>query len=232
MIKGLCVIETLKKVSFFSKLKFNVLEILCMKSELRNFNKGEIIFLEDDFCDGLFIIHKGTVKIYKSSGEDREQVLTIEKEGRPIAELSVFDEGPFPASAEALEPTTLIFIPKRDLKELCYKFPEIFEGIIRSLSERLRKMVHLIEDLAFLEVKQRLAKYLIKRAEESGVKEGERIILDLKLTNQELASQIGTVREIISRSFKKFRNSGIIQSKGKKIIIMDFHKLKKEAEII
>ncbi len=221
---------TLRKVAFFSTLSEPLLRDLAEACRPKHYRKGEILFLEGEPCPGLFIVHSGAVKIFKTSPGGREQILTVESAGRPIAELAVLDEGPYPASAMAVEDTTVLLIPKGDFHRLCRQHPEIAFGIIRSLAGRFRRLVGLIEALAFLEVGQRLARWLLEKALREGRPTARGLEFSLDLTHQELAAQIGTVRELVSRTLSRFQQQGLLAVENRVIVILDLERLKQEAE--
>jgi len=224
-------IATLRKVSFFTHLDEAAVRSLAETAIPRSWNKGEIIFTEGNLCPGLFVVHSGAVKIFKTSLKGREQVLTIETAGRAVAELAVLDEGPYPASAMALEDATLLLILKRDFQDLCRRHPEIGFRIIKALAGRFRKLVGLVEALAFLEVGQRLAKFLFEKADKDGERSDGEVRFTLDQSHQELASQIGTVRELVSRSFARFHAQEILVVKNHTLTILDMARLKEEAEV-
>jgi CRP/FNR family cyclic AMP-dependent transcriptional regulator len=222
-------IDTLRKVSFFSLLEDQALQSLAESAVPKNWSKGEIIFSEGTPCPGLFVVHSGAVKIFKTSLKGREQVLTIQTAGRAVAELAVLDEGPYPASA--MDEVILLLILKQDFQNLCRRHPEIGFRIIKALAGRFRKLVGLVEALAFLEVGQRFAKFLFEKASQLGKATDGQIELTLDQSHQELASQIGTVRELVSRSFSRFQDQEILSVKNRTITILDMARLKEEAEV-
>jgi CRP-like cAMP-binding protein len=222
--------RTLRKVAFFSTLGEPVLRALAEACRPKHYRKGEILFVEGEPCPGLFVVHSGAVKIFKTSLGGREQVLTIESEGRPIAELAVLDEGPYPASAMAVEETTVLLVPKNEFHRLCRQHPEIAFGIIRSLAGRFRRLVGLIEALAFLEVGQRLARWLVEKVTREGRPTPRGIECTLDLTHQELAAQIGTVRELVTRTLRRFQHQGVLAIENRTLIVLDLERLRREAE--
>ncbi len=223
-------VKTLKQVPFFSRLDDRALQALARAAVVKHYPKGGLVFLEGSPCPGLFVVHSGAVKVFKISPGGREQVLTIEQPGRPVAELPVLDEGPYPASAMAMEDSTLLLIPKERFHSLCREHPEMAFGIIRSLAARFRKLVGLIEALAFLEVGQRLARFLLEKANREGRVTSRGLEFELDATHQELAAQIGTVRELVSRNLGRFQDQGIILIRNRTITVLDLERLKAEAE--
>ncbi|MBI3950731.1 MAG: Crp/Fnr family transcriptional regulator [Acidobacteria bacterium] len=222
--------QTLKQVPFFASLTDDILLEMAKSCLVKHYAKEQFIFLEGETCPGLFVVHQGAVKIFKFSEGGREQVLAIEREGRPIAELPAFDELPYPASARAVEEATLLLLPKDQFRRLFFKYPEIAMGVVRSLSMRLRKMVGLVEELAFKEVSQRVAHFLLDIAEKWGQRTPEGIVFELRPTNQEIAARIGTVRELVSRCLSRFRDMGIISIQDRTVTVHDLNRLRAQTE--
>jgi CRP/FNR family transcriptional regulator len=126
---------------------------------------------------------------------------------------------------------TLLLISKQDFQNLCRRHPEIGFRIIKALAGRFRKLVGLVEALAFLEVGQRLAKFLFEKSSQHGQCHNGQIEFTLDLSHQELAAQIGTVRELVSRSFARFQDQEILSVKNRSITVLDMPRLKEEAEV-
>jgi CRP/FNR family transcriptional regulator len=223
-------LTTLKKVPFFSQLEHEVLESLAETAIPKMWSKGEIIFSEGNPCPGLFVVHSGAVKIFKTSSKGREQVLAIETAGRAVAELAVLDEGPYPASAMAMDDAILLLILTRDFQNLCRRHPEIGFRIIKALAGRFRKLVGLVEALAFLEVGQRLAKFLFEKASQHEKSGSGQVEFTLDQSHQELAAQIGTVRELVSRSFGRFQEQEILSVKNRTVTVLNLERLREEAD--
>lgn len=200
--------------------------MLADRAVSRGYQPGEIIFSEGDACEGLYVVQAGSVKIFNTSAGGREQVLHIEKAGNSLAELPVFDGGNYPASAAALEKCALLFISKKDFRALCLERPEMSLKVLKVVSSRLRRLVGIIEELSFTTVRNRLASWLIQQANDKGQKTSSGIELTLSVNNQELAFQIGTVRELVSRNLSQFQSQGILKIAGRKVIIRDVSALK------
>ncbi len=182
--------------------------------------KGEVLFLEGEPCRGLYIVRSGQIRIFKSSLEGREQVLLIAKPGDTFNDVPVFDGGPNPASASALEPSTVLIIPKAKLLSLMADSP-VALSILKVFAMRLRHLTVLVEDLSFRHVVSRLAKTLLELAvtgqEPSPVQ---------RLTQDEMAAMVGTVRDVIGRALKTLEKAGAIKIEGQRILVVDTKKLK------
>lgn len=188
-----------------------------------------MIFSEGDPCEGLYVVQTGSVKIFNISASGREQVLHIEKAGNTLAELPVFDGGNYPASTAAVDPCTLLFISKKDFRALCLERPEMSLKVLKVVSLRLRQLVSIIEELSFTTVRNRLASWLLQQAREKGQKTIRGIEFGLNINNQELAFQIGTVRELVSRNLSHFQSEGMLKIEGRNVVIQDLSALEAEA---
>jgi len=188
---------------------------------------GHVLFTTGERCRGLYVIASGRVRIYRTSPEGREQVLHVEGAGRPVAELPLFDGGPYPASAVTLEPTRVVFLPRADFENLYRSNPDVAHAIIRGLGRRLRHLVHVTETLAFRDVAARLAMLLAGYAERSGKPSGEGVELVLNRTQEELSLEIGTARESVSRAWRQLKQRGLVEPLGgQRLRIPDVERLR------
>ena len=200
----------LRRIPLFAELDEPALVRLTERCVSRTVGTGHVLFTTGEACRGLYIIESGRVRIYRTSPDGREQVLHIEGAGRPVAELPLFDGGPYPASAVTLEETRLVFLPRDDFEYLYRTHADIAQAIIRALGRRLRQLVQLTETLAFRDVAARLALLLVGYAERTGRQTPEGIELTLERTQEELALEIGAARESVSRAMKLLRRKGLV----------------------
>jgi CRP-like cAMP-binding protein len=222
-------IAILKKVALLADLAESDLQFLASAALPRRFQPGELIFSEGEPCEGLYVVESGAVRIFKVSRSGREQVLTIEGPGGSIAELPVFDDGNYPASASAEQASELLFIRKKDIRSLCLEHPEVGLKVLRVVSSRLRRLVGIVEELSFTTVHHRLAGFLLREARSNGKRTARGVEFTFTLSNQELASHIGTVRELVSRNLSRLQAAGLIQLDGRTVILPDLAAL--EAEV-
>lgn len=219
---------TLKKVPIFGGLTEDELDFLTARTVEKKYDAGELIFSEGEACSGLFVVQTGNVRIFKSSAGGREQVLSIDGPGSSIAELPVFDGGSYPASAQALSGSTLLFVSKQQFQALCMQHPEVSLKVLKIVGARLRRLVGIIEELSFTTVRHRLAALLVRLAKSEGKKSVDGVEFTLNANNQELAAQLGTVRELVSRNLSRLQSEGLIQMDGRSILIPDLGKLAAE----
>jgi CRP-like cAMP-binding protein len=211
----------LRRTILFSELSEEELNYISERAVIRHFEAGQLVFSEGEACPGLWIIETGKVRIYKSSPSGREQVLAIEGPGSSVAELPVFDGGKYPASAASVSEATLLFISKEDFQSLCLKHPEVALKVLRIVGRRLRGLVGIIEELSFTTVRHRLISLLVRMAKE-GHRTNEGLEITLTANQQELAAQLGTVRELISRNLSRLQAENLIRVEGRKIVVTDF----------
>ena len=195
---------------------------------VRQYNAGEIIFSEGDTCAELLIVQEGSVRILKSAPGGRRQLLGVERTGNTLSELSVFDGNPYPENAEAITSTSLLCLDAGHFRRICHQHPEVAMKVIRVLGHRLRRMGGLIEELSFSTVRGRLIAHLIRVAQERGRRCAAGIQVDLLENNEELATRLGTVRELVSRNFGRLHNEGLIEVRRRQVIIPDLAALKRE----
>jgi CRP/FNR family transcriptional regulator, cyclic AMP receptor protein len=219
----------LAKTSIFADLDQHELSHLAQRAVTKKYGAGETIFHAGDPCPGLYIVETGAVRIFKTSFSGREQVLGVDAPGSSVAELPVFDGGPYPASASAIPETTLLFISKQDFQAVCLEYPQVALKVLRVIGRRLRGLVAIIEELSFTTVRHRLIAMLLRLAKDTG-KSAQALTVTLPASNQELASQIGTVRELVSRNMSRLQAEGLIHIEGRNITIPSVRKLEEEVE--
>jgi CRP/FNR family transcriptional regulator, cyclic AMP receptor protein len=222
--------KTLSEAGLFSGLSESELAFLAQRAVPRKFSGGEIVFSEGDPCAGMYVVESGQVRIFKTSPGGREQVLNIDGPGASVAELPVFDGGNYPASVSAVEDSTLLFIAKQDFHALCMAHPEVALKVLKVVGARLRKLVGIIEELSFTTVRHRLAAFLVRLAQREGTRVTGGIAVILPASNQELAAQIGTVRELVSRNLSRFQSDKLIQIDGRRVLITDLKALEAELD--
>jgi CRP/FNR family transcriptional regulator len=191
----------------------------------RHFSAGKPLFFEGDPCTGLHVLLAGHVKICKTSSSGREVALYIEAAPGSIAEVPLFDGGPFPATAYALDEVDALLIDRDSFKALCGLHPELPCRILASVGRRLRSMVSLIESLTFGGVRQQLARLLLGLREDAGDD-----TLLLPISTQEMAMRLGTAREVVSRNLSRFQANGLIRIHKRQLVILDHEGLTHEAE--
>jgi CRP/FNR family transcriptional regulator, cyclic AMP receptor protein len=142
----------------------------------------------------------------------------------------VFDGGNYPASVTAIDDATLLFVSKQDFQSLCLTHPQVSLKVLRVVGARLRRLVGIIEELSFTTVRHRLAAFLVRLANTSGKRTEKGLEISLPANNQELASQIGTVRELVSRNLSRLQAKGMLRIEGRSVFITDLKGLEAELQ--
>jgi CRP/FNR family transcriptional regulator len=211
----------LGKAALLSDLSQPELRTLAARTVRKLFNTDELLFSEGEPCNGLHIIARGKVRIFKTSISGREQVLAVNTPGESVAELPVFDGGPFPASAVATEETEIAYISRRDFQAYCLEHPDVALKVLKVVGARLRRLVGIIEELSFTTVRQRLISVLLKLAQSEGITTSRGVEIQLPASHQELANQLGTVRELISRNLMRLQAEGLLDVDARQIVVKD-----------
>ncbi len=214
-------VAVLEGTALFSGLSAEELSALAARTVRKRFKTGELLFSEGESCHGLHVIATGKVRIFKASVNGREQVLAVNQAGESVAELPIFDGGVYPASAIAIEETQIAFISQRDFHSYCLEHPQVALKVLSVAGARLRRLVGIIEELSFTTIRQRLVSTLIRLAENQGAKTGSGIEFQLPATHQELANQLGTVRELISRNLMRLQAEGLLEVDARRIVVKD-----------
>jgi CRP/FNR family cyclic AMP-dependent transcriptional regulator len=222
--------QTLAQVPIFASLTESELAFLAQRAVARNFSAGEQVFGEGDPCTGMYVVSSGTIRIYKTSAGGREQVLSMDGPGSSVAELPVFDGGAYPASVAAMADCRLLFISKNDFHALCLAHPEVSLKVLRVVGARLRRLVGIIEELSFTTVRHRLIGLLVRLAQREGTKTETGVEITLQVNNQELAAQLGTVRELVSRNLSRLQAEGFIRIEGRTVHVLRPKDLEGELE--
>ena len=224
-------IAIFKQTELFRDLDDAVLLVLARHSIKKRLERNEILFLAGEPSKGLHVIASGSVRAFRSSTDGREQIIHVERAVTTIAEVPVFDDGNYPSTAAAEEPTTLYFLDKQQILKAAIEYPQLALAAAKLMASRLRRCAELVENLSLREVSQRLASLLFKEAGTSGIRTEQGIRIKLPLTHNQLAARIGTVREVVTRTLVRLEEQGLIIHEGRDIRIPDMKLLAAFAEV-
>jgi len=211
----------LKRAQLFAGLDEAEMHSLSTRAVRKLYEPEELLFSEGEPCEGFYIVLSGKIRIFKTSANGREQVLAMEGPGSSVAELPVFDGGRYPASVAATEASEMIFISRRDFQAFCLEHPQVALKVLAVVGSRLRRLVGIIEELSFTTVRQRLVAHLLRLAEDIGNKTARGIEITLPGSHQDLAHQIGTVRELVSRNLSRLQAEGLLEVDARHIVVLD-----------
>jgi CRP-like cAMP-binding protein len=216
-------LEFLKNVLYFSNLSPAELESIKEFIFEKTVDRAGIVLLEGESAENLYFVASGVVKVFKTSVEGKEQILSIVHPGESFNDVPIFDGGSNPVSAQAMGPVLLYGIKRNDMEIVVKDHPQIALNIIKVLASRIRHLVALVADFSFKHVIGRVAKILV---EHIGDEMGRRP----RLTQQEMAAMAGTAREVVGRSLKELEEAGVIKLDRHRIVITDKEALQKIME--
>lgn len=223
-------VDQLRRVPYFADLDDAILAGLVRQVRARTYEPGETILIEGSPCEGLSFIVHGHVRLFRSGPDGREQVLRVVGPGRSFNDAAVFDGGPNPESAAALGPATVGLVPGATIRALLDRHPEVARAAVQVLAARQRALGHVVEDLALRDVTARVAGLLL------GCAGGHEHIVEgapeacARITHEEIATMIGSVREVVQRALKALERAGAIKLERARIRILDADALARLSE--
>jgi CRP/FNR family transcriptional regulator len=217
-------IELLQSMRYFSNIDAAQLESMRHLFREVRYDKGSHFLSEGYYTESLYFIVSGLVKVYKTSANGKEQVLHIAPPGDSLNDVSLYDGGPNAAGMVALTPVVLYSIDKKDIIRVLRENPRLMMNVISALAERIRRDSNLLEDLSSSQVLVRLAKLFLGRYG------GEELTAGLNLTQKDMASLVGSSREMVNRSLKVIEEMGGIRLSRRRVLIFDKTVLQKIAE--
>lgn len=194
--------------------------------ELYHYQAGEPILFEGEDCQGLYIVHKGRVKLYKLSPEGRELVVNVMVEGDSFNEVPVFDHGKNPINVDAIEDSDVWIVRAEAIRELVRIHPEVSQSIIQNLADNLRMLVDIAAELTFFQITTRLARLILTLSEAELAGNSAQ-----RLTRDDLAARLGSVREVVARSLKVLEEAGAVEIRSRRIYVVDRGKLVEWAQL-
>ncbi|GMV04579.1 MAG: hypothetical protein AMXMBFR53_08590 [Gemmatimonadota bacterium] len=222
--------EVLRTLPIFNRLSEDALSSVASRTVVKRYPKDKILFRQGEEARGLFVVVAGGVKIYQAGPDGREQTLYVERPGHSLAEIPLFDGSPYPASARASEESRILFLPRDAFEWLYRNNPDIADATIRELGRRLRRLVRLVDRLSLKSVPARVAATLLEAAAAAGcARDGGELVL--QSTQEEMAAELGTTRESVSRALSALRSENVIRVTGQKVLILDFEALRETAGV-
>jgi CRP/FNR family transcriptional regulator len=211
----------LSQTMMFQDLFFEQLTEIAQIAIAQSYGKGDVIFHQGDEGIGFFVVKSGRVKVFKVSGDGKEQILHIFSRGDHFAEVPALDGDCFPASAAAIEKSEVLFFPRQSFLQLLEKQPTMAINMLKSFARHLRQFSQLVDNIALREVPARLATYLLSLSEQLDGAE----TVELDLAKGELAARLGTIPETLSRVFSKLSRQGAIKVDGSTVKLLDRQRL-------
>lgn len=206
------VVPLLRGVPVFKSLPDEHIEALGAQMVRQEAVKGELVTVEGQPAEGLYVVAAGHLKRFKISPSGHEQILKFLQTGESFGEVPLLDGGPDPASTQAMEPSVLYILPRSRFEALVQQSPELAGGLIQFLAGRLRHFTALVEDLSFRHRTERVAKLVLERGAAGDLN---------RLTQSDMAAATGTAREVVGRALRELEHRGAIDLKHGRITVRD-----------
>ena len=223
-------VDLLQRVPLLAALTDSDREALARSASRHRYRRGDIIFQKDDPGHSLFIVARGSVRIYVPSTQGADLTLAVLGPGHFFGDLSLLDGRPRSASAAALGDTNVVILERSDFVAVIRTRPAAVMSVLAVVVRRLRDTDEMASDLAFLDVGGRLAKKLLELAATNGVKRQDGVLLDMPITQEELANMIGVTRESVNRNLSLFRRIGLVAKEGRRFVLRDPVGLRRRCE--
>ena len=220
--------KQIKDIGLFQGVSSEKLRLLATQATYRKFKPGEMVIGEADSIRSFYVVISGQLKLYRSSPEGKEQTLQLLGPGDPFGLCTAFVTDSFPASAMAIEESSVLLIPGTVMEATARQEPALLFNIIQILSQRLKDSMTLIESLALKEIPGRLASFLRHSLPRDAT--DKKTSVELTISQRELAKILGATPEALSRALRKMANDGILATAGRVITILDHKALEQLAE--
>ncbi len=218
----------LSEVQYFRGLDQEVLEFIEEHSKIKHYEKGSYLFHTEDKCEKLYIVKEGLIKVFLIGENGKEVTLHIVGSGKIMGDTILFNGEPYGANACALTDSELIIIENKTFERIISRYPEIGIRMLSDFGKRIKKMMMLVGEMVLNDVKTRLIRFVIELAQETGIKHDGKIVINTVLTQDEMASIIGTKREVLCRELHKLEKEKLLTVNRGKITIHDFVSLRKK----
>jgi CRP-like cAMP-binding protein len=209
----------LSRIRRFNDLPPEVQDAVAEAARPRHYGAGQVIYLEGEPAEAVYILEKGWVKATRMSSDGREQAMLFLRPVEIFGDVAVFTGVPYPGTVTTLEEVDVWVIPAQTLLHLVQRYPELAMAVIQRLGERVLHYIRLVEDLSLRSVEARLANTLLQNAE---LHEGQLIVpRRVWTTYDEMAIRLGTVRDVLSRALKTLEAEGLLKVERRQIILLD-----------
>ena len=215
-LRAAAIAATLRSCQLFSGLPASDLETIASFALLRSVAKDSYLFHEGDPSEGFYVVQKGAINVHRVSAAGKEQIIYVFRAGESFAEASMAVERGYPANARAIESSTIIVIPKAPFLALLTRRPDLGLRMLGSMSQHLRVLVGLVEDLTLKDVETRVINWLLKRCPRGA---HDDVAIELGMTKRVLAAELGTSSETLSRTFARLREDELLRVNGASLCV-------------
>jgi CRP/FNR family transcriptional regulator, dissimilatory nitrate respiration regulator len=217
-LRNAAIAATLRSCQLFFGLPAADLEGIAAFSVLRNVAKDSYLFREGDAAEGFYVVQKGAINVHRVSPTGKEQVIHVFRPGESLAEAALASEHGYPANGRAVEASAVVVVPKAPFLGMLARRPDLALRMLGSMSQHLRVLVGLVDDLTLKDVETRFLNWLLKRC---GRQARGAAVVQLGSTKRVLAAELATSSETLSRTFAKLRDEGLLNVRGASVHIAD-----------
>jgi CRP/FNR family transcriptional regulator len=219
-------VADVRSIKYFDSLTDDAAARLAREWSARAYAPREFVIVEDEPALGFYLMRRGKARIFRTGADGREQTFRIASPGDTFGEVPVLDRSPNPATVETLDAAEVILIPGESFLRAVRSDPDVALSVLNHIARRLRSFTELVEQISLQTVHARLARYLYQLAREEGRARDGSIVVPREITQQDLASLVGSVREVVSRTLKSMEEDGIVTVRRKEIEIHDLQALR------
>jgi CRP/FNR family cyclic AMP-dependent transcriptional regulator len=213
-------IDLIRRVPLFATLSEDEFKCIAPAFQVKNYRKNQIIFLEEETGNYMYIVLAGKVKVTKTTPAGKETILAIHQPGDFFGEMSLLDGKTAPATVSAMEDCRVASIHQNDFQRMLMSNEKVVRQIIQVLCTRLRQVWSQVRDLSYSTADDRIRAGILQLSRRHGVQDARGIIIDLKITHQELAELVGTSRETVTRTLARLQKKGILQLDSRRIVLL------------
>ncbi|MCC7416202.1 MAG: Crp/Fnr family transcriptional regulator [Acidobacteria bacterium] len=213
--------DALRRTTIFRRLSGDDRQRVAAVARVREFEKGQTLFAEGEPSDLLYTIVIGRVKVSKATVRGTDVILDIFGPGDPVGAVAVYEARPYPATATALESTTCLILPKQAFFGLLEGYPTLVRGLLLGLTHRLVELTNRLAELSGGRVEARIARLLLKLADQMGQTRGSEVVIPLALSRQEIADMVGTTIETSIRIMSRWGKDQILRTEKDGFVIVD-----------
>lgn len=213
--------EVLRRSTIFRRFTPEDRHRLAEVASVRTFDKGDLLFNEGDPSDLMYTVVTGRVKVFKVTPRGTDVILEIFGPGDPVGAVAVYESRAYPASAVALEPTTCLLVPRREFFSLLETYPTMVRGLLVGLTHRIVELTNRIMELSGGRIEARLARFLLKLANDMGQPRDGGTFIGMALSRQELADMTGTTIETCIRIMSRWGKQEIVRTEKDGFLIVD-----------
>lgn len=218
-------VVNLRRIEYLAGLPQPEAEELARVSEFRRYADGTAVFNQGEYIPGIFVVVQGSLKVFRTDGRGKIQVLDILQPGTCVGEVQVFDGGPTASGAEAHGDTECWLIPAEPLRRMVHRNTTVAEVIIHHFAGKVRHLIALVETLSLHSVPERVAQLILDYHSRNAAK----ALVEFHETQEDLAQCIGASREAFSRALRLLADLGLVQSTFPVVRILDLQKLQRYA---